>query len=93
MEDKLLNLNPNKSAGPDGLHPSILRELAGPLAILVCNLTNKCFEQGKIPDEWKDSNVTRIYKKGDKTDPGNYRPVSLTCILSKVAESFVKEYV
>ena len=93
VEDKLLNLNPNKSAGPDGLHPRILRELAGPLAIPVCNLMNKCFEQGKIPEEWKDSNVTCIYKKGDKTDPGNYRPVSLTCILSKVAESFVKEYV
>ena len=93
VEDKLLNLNPNKSAGPDGLHPRILRELAGPLAIPVCNLMNKCFEQGKIPEEWKDSNVTCIYKKGDKIDPGNYRPVSLTCILSKVAESFVKEYV
>ena len=91
VEDKLLNLNPNKSAGPDGLHPRILRELAGPLAIPVCNLMNKCFEQGKIPEEWKDSNVTCIFKKGDKTDPGNYKPVSLTCILSKVAESFVKE--
>ena len=93
VEDKLLNLNPNKSAGPDGLHPRILRELAGPLAIPVCNLMDTCFEQGKIPEEWKDSNVTCIYKKGDKTDPGNYRPVSLTCILSKVAETFVKEYV
>ena len=60
VEDKLLNLNPNKSAGPDGLHPRILRELAGPLAIPVCNLMNKCFEQGKIPEEWKDSNVTCI---------------------------------
>ena len=52
-----------------------------------------CFEQGKIPVDWKDSNVTCIFKKGDKTDPGNYRPVSLTCILSEVAESFIKEYV
>ena len=53
MEDKLLNLNPNKSAGPDGLHPRILREIAAPLAIPVCNLMNKCFEQGKLPENGK----------------------------------------
>ena len=29
----------------------------------------------------------------DKSDPGNYRPVSLTCMLSKIAESFMKEYI
>ena len=46
-----------------------------------------------MPIEWKNSNVTCIFLKGDKADPGNYRTVSLTCILSKVAESFVKDYV
>ena len=70
MEDKLLNLNPKKSAGPDGLHPKILRDLAGPLAIPVCNLMNTCFEQGKIPEEWKYSNVSCIDKKEIKQIQG-----------------------
>ena len=52
--------NPNKSAGPDGLHPRILRELAGPFVIPVCSRLNRCFEQAKIPEDWKDSNVTGI---------------------------------
>ena len=90
VHKKLSKLNVNKSAGPDGLHPRILKELALPLSVPVCVLLNKCFELGKMPSEWKNSNVTCIFKKGDKADPGNYRPVSLTCILSKVAESFVK---
>ena len=93
VHKKLSKLNVNKSAGPDGLHPRILKELALPLSVPVCVLLNKCFELGKMPSEWKNSNVTCIFKKGDKADPGNYRPVSLTCILSKVAESFVKDYV
>ena len=93
VHQKLSKLNVNKSAGPDGLHPRILKELALPLSVPVCVLLNKCFEHGKMPSEWKNSNITCIFKKGDKADPGNYRPVSLTCILSKVAESFVKDYV
>ena len=39
-----------------------------------------------MPDSWKQANVTRIYKKGDKTDPRNYRPVSLTSLVCKTLE-------
>ena len=37
--------------------------------------------------------VTAIFKKGSKSSPGNYRPVSLTCILCKLLESFVKDQI
>ena len=44
-----------------------------------------------MPLDWKTANVTCIFKKGDKAEPGNYRPVSLTSVLCKVAEGFVKD--
>lgn len=33
---------------------------------------------GKVPVDWKFANVTPTYNKGQKQDPGNYRPISLT---------------
>jgi len=46
---------------------------------------------GKVPDDWKRANVTPIFKKGSKADPGNYRPVSLTSVCCKMLESLIKD--
>jgi hypothetical protein len=47
---------------------------------------------GIIPLQWNQSNVTAIYKSaGSKSDPGNYRPISLTSIPCKVLESIIKQ--
>ena len=43
-------------------------------------------ETGEIPDDWRTANVFPIFKKGEKYNPANYRPVSLTCICSKLME-------
>jgi hypothetical protein len=36
--------------------------------------------EGVVPEDWRTANVTPIYKKGTRSDPGNYRPVSLTSV-------------
>lgn len=41
--------------------------------------------------DWKRANVTPIFKKGAKSDPGNYRPVSLTSVSCKILESIIKD--
>ncbi len=47
----------------------------------------------EVPDDWRESNVTPIFKNGSKSNPGNYRPVSLTSVCCKVMESVIKDAV
>ena len=91
MEDALRSLNVNKSSGPDGLHPRVLKELATVLSYPLKLLFDKTITQGKLPSQWKIAEVRPIFKKGIKTSPGNYRPVSLTPIICKVFEGFIKD--
>ena len=44
-----------------------------------------------VPNDWKLANISAIFKKGDKSLPSNYRPVSLTCVICKVMESIVRD--
>ena len=64
-----------------------MKNLAIPLSILF----NKFLEKGLIPADWKRAEVVAVFKKGTKSDPGNYRPVSLTSVICKVLESFVRD--
>ena len=83
-------LNVNKSSGPDGVHPRILKELANELCTPLHKLFERSLKEGKIPRLWKEAEVRPIYKKGKKSSPGNYRPVSLTSILCKMLEGFIR---
>ncbi len=48
-------------------------------------------EEGVVPADWRIANITPIFKKGSRADPGNYRPVSLTSIPGKIMEKVIKE--
>ena len=86
---KLLNgINPNKAQGPDELPAKVLKELAFELAPALTKIFESSYETGDVPPEWKQANVAPIYKgkNSNKSDAANYRPVSLTCICSKLFE-------
>jgi len=73
------------------LHPSLLKELADQLAYPLTQIFNKSLSVGKLPSNWKEAHVTPIHKKGSRTEPGNYRPVSLTSVVGKVLESIIRD--
>ncbi|KAK4823437.1 hypothetical protein QYF61_002123 [Mycteria americana] len=78
VNNLLRHLDTHKSMGPDGIHPRVLRELAEELAKPLSIIYQQSWLTGEIPDDWRLATVTPIYKKGQKEDLGNYRPVSLT---------------
>ena len=90
LEKALSKLKVNKSPGPDDLHPRILKELSHKLAKPLKMLFDKTMIQGKIPCQWKTAEVRPIFKKGKKTTPGNNRPVSLTSVICKLFEGFIR---
>ena len=91
IEAKLSKLNPCSSPGPDGIHPCVLLETRHVICTPLAVLFRKMLELGVVPHDWKLGRVVPIFKKGDKKDPGNYRPVNLTSVLCKVLESLIRD--
>ncbi len=78
--DRLKRLDVNKAMGPDNVHPHVLKHCAGSLTIPLSIIFQESIALGKLPIQWRSSNVTALFKKVDKLETGNYRPVSLTSI-------------
>lgn len=87
---KLNKIDVGKSLGPDNIHPKLLYELRFELLKPLTRLFNLSIEQGEIPQDWRDANVSPIFKKGNRDQAQNYRPVSLTSVVGKILESFIK---
>ena len=68
----------------------MLRELADIICFPLSDIFRKSFRSGQLPDEWKQASICPIFKKGNASDPANYRPVNLTCIALKVMETIIK---
>ena len=87
---KLLgNIKADKASGPDLIKPVVLKELRHEIVDVITILFQKSLSTGEIPSDWTKAFVCPIYKKGDTSDPANYRPISLTCILCKTLEHIV----
>ena len=86
---QLRSLKPDKITGLDGIPPRFLRDGADILADPIAHIVNFSLMSEAVPSGLKDARVIPLFKKGSRLDPGNYRPVSILNILSKVLERAV----
>ncbi|KFV58391.1 hypothetical protein N341_01841, partial [Tyto alba] len=91
--DHLRNLKVKKSMGPDEIHPWVRSELVDKVAKPLSIIFEKLSQSGDVSADWRRRNIIPIFKKGKKEDPGNYSPVSLTSVTSKIMEQILLETV
>lgn len=75
--------------GPDSVHPVLLKHCSTNLAYPLFKIFVSSINSGEIPEIWKKSSVVPIFKKGKRSDPLNYRPVSLTSVSCKILERII----
>ena len=85
------NLDVRKAMGPDGVSGWTLKECKEQLVQPIWEMITSSIKEGRVPKEWKRANIVPIYKGGKQTDLLNYRPVSVTSVVSKICEILIKE--
>jgi hypothetical protein len=85
-------MDPSKACGPDLIRPKLIREGSAELVLPLSVFFTKLLDQSTFPSSYKLANVTPIYKKGDPSNPSNYRPVSLLSCMGKLMERCVHKY-
>ena len=87
----LKNLKQSKSPGPDQIHNKVLYEIREQIVKPLTSMFQASLDSGQLLKDWKVANITPIFKKGKRTDPNNYRPVSLTSAVCKIMETMIRD--
>ncbi|XP_052743893.1 uncharacterized protein LOC128199241 [Bicyclus anynana] len=77
----------DKAPGPDGISNELLKQTKQVITPILKEIFNDITNSESIPQQWTESNIILLYKKGDQYDIGNYRPISL---MSNVYKIFAK---
>ena len=89
----LKTLNISKSPGPDEIGARLLVELSKSICHPIRTLFETSIKTASIPNDWKEGNISDIYKKGNKSLLCNYRPISITSILCKCMERIIRKHI
>ena len=84
MARAIAGLKDGKAPGSDGIPAEVWKHGGDNLSNRLHQLITKAWEEGSVPQAWKDASIVTIYKKGDRTDCGNYRGISLLSIAGKI---------
>ena len=89
VASEIKKLFARKAHGPDGISARMLKLACPTIIPVLTKFYNNTLAAGCLPKAWKCANVVPVYKRGDKTNLCNYRPVSLTPIICKILEKIV----
>jgi len=89
VKAKLSKLRADKATGVDDSSPKLLVEITNEISNPLTIFFQKMLQTGKVPEDFKLANVTPIYKKGFRSQPCNYRPISLTSQICRIFESIL----
>ena len=87
----LVGLNSNKAYGPDGIPPVVLKNCASVLTPCLGKLFRLCLSSCIFPSCWKFALIQPVPKKGDRSQPSNYRPIALISCIAKIFESILNQ--
>ncbi|CAJ0965431.1 unnamed protein product [Ranitomeya imitator] len=87
------NLPAGRFGGRTAHAPAILEDGGAREKTDGTRLDRDSIATGSVPQDWRIANVVPIFKKGSKSEPGNYRPVSLTSIVGKIFEGFLRDVI
>ena len=93
VQKLLERINPSKASGPDAIPNRVLKEAAEEISPILTAIFKQSIEQEQLPSDWKKAYVTPVFKKGDRHQPENYRPVSLTCVCCKLLEHIICRHI
>jgi hypothetical protein len=80
------SIKTKNSSGYDEISTKLLKISANYICSPLTYICNKSVSTEIFPERLKYSVINPLYKKGDKTDPSNYRPISMLTSFSKVLE-------
>ena len=84
---KIKTINDNKSPGVDWIPPKLLKEIVEQISAPFAKLFNLSLEEGIVPSEWKEANISPLFKKGSRNKPEHYRPV-----VCKLLETLIRDH-
>ncbi len=85
----LSGINPQKDYGPDGVNSIVLENCASVLTPCLVKLFRLHLSTSTFPSCWKYAYMHPVSKKGDRSNPSNYRPIALLSCLSKAFETIL----
>lgn len=86
IHDIIMSLRPSNSKDIFGLDTKIIKLASPYISAPVSHAVNLSFTEGIFPEILKVAQIVPVHKKGDKKEPGNYRPIALLPVLSKIIE-------
>ena len=89
VKDALNLMKTDSSPGPDGIPTLLLQRCQLSLSPALSDAMQESMNTGELPASWKMAYVMPIFKKGDRHNPANYRPINLTCNPCKCMEKII----